>query len=72
MDGPRKIFTVEAAKSTEFKDMEASLLENVKVTIFGKAGERHDTIHTQSCQAGKGNGGITCNGDCSDRFRERG
>jgi lipopolysaccharide export system protein LptA len=62
MDGPRKIFTVEAAKSTEFKNMEASLLENVKVTIFGKAGERHDTIHTQSCQAGKGNASITCNG----------
>jgi lipopolysaccharide export system protein LptA len=63
MDGPRKIFTVEASKSTEFKDVEASLLENVKVTIFGRAGQRHDTIQTRSCQAAKGNGGITCNGD---------
>jgi len=63
MDGPRKIFTVEASKSTDFKDQNASLLENVKVTIFGKAGDRHDTIHTQSCQYAKGTGGVTCNGD---------
>lgn len=63
MDGPRKVFTVEASKSTEFKDVEASLLENVKVTIFGRAGQRHDTIQTRSCQAAKGNGGITCSGD---------
>ncbi|MHB8503747.1 MAG: LPS export ABC transporter periplasmic protein LptC, partial [Candidatus Acidiferrales bacterium] len=63
MDGPRTIFTVQASKSTEFKDIEASLLENVKVTIFGKAGDRHDIMQTRSCQAAKGNGGITCNGD---------
>ena len=63
MDGPRKIFTVEASKSTEFKDVESSLLENVKVTIFGRASKRHDTIQTRSCQAAKGNGGITCSGD---------
>jgi lipopolysaccharide export system protein LptA len=63
MDGPRKIFTVEASKSTDFKDQGASLLENVKVTIFGKASDRHDTIHTQSCQYGKADGGVTCGGD---------
>jgi LPS export ABC transporter protein LptC len=63
MDGPRKIFTVEASKSTDFKDKGASLLENVKVTMFGKTGERRDTIHTQSCQYGKGTGGVTCSGD---------
>jgi LPS export ABC transporter protein LptC len=63
MDGPRKIFTVEASKSTDFKDQGASLLENVKVTMFGKTGERRDTIHTQSCQYGKGTGGVTCSGD---------
>ncbi|HKN74993.1 MAG TPA: LPS export ABC transporter periplasmic protein LptC [Candidatus Acidoferrum sp.] len=63
MDGPRKIFTVEASKSTDFKDQNASLLENVIVTIFGKFGDRHDTIHTQSCQYRKGSGGVTCDGD---------
>ncbi len=63
MDGPRKIFTVEASKSTDFKNQNASLLENVKVTIFGKTGDRHDRMQTQSCQYGKGDGGIFCSGD---------
>ena len=59
----QKIFTVEASKSTDFKDKEASLIEDVKITIFGKSGERHDIIHTQSCQYEKRNGGILCNGE---------
>jgi lipopolysaccharide export system protein LptA len=63
MEGPRKIFTVEASNSTDFKDQDSSLLENVRVTIFGKYGDRHDTIHTQSCQYRKGSGGVTCSGD---------
>src|ERR1700758_4500587 len=48
--GAQKLFTVEASKATNFKDNGASLLEDVKITIFGKTGERHDTMHTQSCQ----------------------
>ena len=59
----RTIFTVQASKSTEFKDKDASLLEDVKITIFGKTGERHDTIHTQSCQYGMEKGEILCTGD---------
>jgi lipopolysaccharide export system protein LptA len=58
----RTIFTVQASKSTEFKDKDASLLEDVRITIFGKAGERHDTIHTQSCQYGKEKGDVVCSG----------
>jgi lipopolysaccharide export system protein LptA len=63
VDGDRTIFTVEASKSTEFKDKDASLLQDVKITIFGKTGERHDVIHTRSCQYSKTTGGITCSGD---------
>jgi lipopolysaccharide export system protein LptA len=59
----RTIFTVQASRSTEYKDMDASLLEDVKITIFGKTGERHDTIHTQSCQYGKEKGDIVCSGE---------
>ena len=62
-EGIQKIFTVEAARATDFKDMDASLLEDVKITIFGKTGARHDTIHTQSCQFEKVSGSIACNGD---------
>src|ERR1700737_164575 len=59
----RTIFVVEASKSTDFKGQDASLLEDVKITIFGKTGDRHDVIHTQSCRYGKEDGGITCSGD---------
>jgi LPS export ABC transporter protein LptC len=61
--GNRTVYIVEASKSTDFKGTDASLLENVKVTIFGKTGDRHDTIHTKSCQYGKSSGSVTCSGD---------
>ena len=57
------IFEVTASKSTEFKGQDANVLEDVRITIYGKTGERHDVIHTQSCQYGRENGGINCSGD---------
>ena len=63
VDGDRKIFTVTASKSTDFKDMDASLLESVKITIFGKAGDRNDVIQTQSCQYSKNSGSVMCSGE---------
>src|SRR5260370_2857631 len=57
------IFEVAASKSTEFKGQDASLLEDVRITIFGKTGDRHDVIHTRSCRYGKENGGIACSGE---------
>ena len=62
VDGDRKIFTVEASKSTEFRNQEASLLEEVKITIFGQQSDRHDVIRTHSCQYAKRNGAINCSG----------
>jgi LPS export ABC transporter protein LptC len=62
MEGDRKIFTVDASKSTEFRNQDASLLEEVKITIFGKQGDRHDTIRTNSCKYSKTNGSIECSG----------
>jgi len=63
VDQNQTIFEVSASRSTEFRGKEDNLLEDVEITIFGKTGERHDTIHTQSCQYGKENGGIVCSGD---------
>src|ERR1700756_3462137 len=57
------IFEVAASKSTEFKGQDASLLEDVRITIYGKAGDRHDVIHTRSCRYGKENGSIACSGE---------
>jgi len=62
VEGDRKVFTVEASKSTEYRDQDASLIEDVKITIFGAHSERHDTIRTRSCQYSKANGSIVCSG----------
>src|SRR2546423_9387293 len=56
-------FEVAASKSTDFKGQDATLLEDVKITIYGKAQERHDVIHTQTCKYGKESGGIDCSGE---------
>jgi lipopolysaccharide export system protein LptA len=62
-EGDRTVFTVQASKSTDIKGADVSLLEDVNVTVFGKLGDRHDVIHTQSCRYAKTNGGIECSGD---------
>jgi lipopolysaccharide export system protein LptA len=62
-EGDRTIFTVQASKSTDFKGQDISLLEDVKITVFGKAGDRHDLIHTQSCRYSKVDGAIECSGN---------
>ena len=61
--GTQKLFKVEASKATNFKDNASSLLEDVKITIFGKTGERHDVIHTHSCEYEKDGQNIVCSGD---------
>ena len=61
--GPQKLFTVEASKATNFKEHAASLLEDVKITIFGKTGERHDVIHTHSCEYEEDGQNIVCSGE---------
>jgi len=62
-EGTHIIFTVEASKSTDFKGLNASDLEGVKVTIFGRDGARHDTLDTHACRYTKDNGDIDCSGD---------
>ena len=62
-EGDRTVFTVQASKSTDLKGQDISLLEEVKVTVFGKLGDRHDVIHTHSCRYEKTTGAIQCNGD---------
>jgi lipopolysaccharide export system protein LptA len=50
-------------KSTDFKGLNATDLEGVKVTIFGKDGTRHDTLETHACRYSKESGDIHCAGD---------
>src|SRR5262249_24853688 len=37
--------------------------ESVRITIFGRNGDRNDVIDTQSCQYSKSDGAIECSGD---------
>jgi lipopolysaccharide export system protein LptA len=62
-EGDHKEFTVEASKSTDFKDRDLTELESVVITIFGKNSERHDVIHTKSCQYSKTSGDVVCSGE---------
>jgi len=63
VEGNRTIFTLQASKSTDFKGQNISLLEDVKITVFGKTGDRNDVIHTHSCNYSRGDGSIQCSGE---------
>ena len=59
----RTLFTVRAARATEFKEGNRNLLEDVWITIYGKTGQRFDNIHTQSCEYHSDTGRIVCAGE---------
>jgi len=63
VEGNRTLFTVRASRSTQFRGQAEDLLEDVQITIFGRNGERHDTIHTRSCRYAKDGGRIACAGE---------
>lgn len=62
-EGTRTIFSVEAGKSTDLRGQDISLLEEVKIVVNGKTGDRHDVIHTHSCRYAKTDGSIQCEGN---------
>src|SRR5215470_424874 len=62
VEGTRTIYTVEASHSTNFKGEAASLLEDVKITVFGKEQNRNDILHTQTCRYAKNPENIDCSG----------
>jgi lipopolysaccharide export system protein LptA len=62
VEGNLTIYTVEASHSTDYKGEAASLLEDVKITVFGKAQDRYDVLHTQSCRYAKNPENIDCTG----------
>src|SRR5579859_1329862 len=62
VEGDRTIFDLEASKSTDLRGQDISVLEDVKIKVFGKNGDRNDVIHTQSCRYSKTDGSIQCDG----------
>ncbi len=59
----RTIFTIRASQATQFKDQDRSLLEDVWITIYGRAGDRTDNIHTRECSYEPKTGAVRCAGD---------
>src|SRR5256885_1699317 len=62
VEGNKTIYTVEASHSTDFKGNAASLLEDVKITVFGKEQSRNDVLHTRTCRYTKSEENIDCSG----------
>jgi lipopolysaccharide export system protein LptA len=56
------IFTVRAAKATEYKEQNQMVLQDVWITIFGRSGDRNDNIHTSECSYQPKEGSIHCQG----------
>jgi len=63
VEGQRTIYTVRASHTTEFKEGSRNLLEDVSITVYGKRGERSDTLRTRACDFISTTGKIGCAGE---------
>jgi lipopolysaccharide export system protein LptA len=63
VEGQRTIYTVRASHTTEFKEGSRNLLEDVSITVYGKKGERNDTLRTRACDFISSTGKIGCAGE---------
>src|SRR5580704_10337048 len=63
MEQDRAIFTIRASQATRYKDQDRSLLEDVWITIYGRAGDRNDNIHTRECSYVQKTGEVRCEGE---------
>ncbi len=62
LEGGRKLFTVRASRTTEFAEGNLNRLEDVRITVYGRRGDRFDKIRTRACDYDPGSGNITCAG----------
>ncbi len=62
VDGQQTVFTIHAAQATKFSGKKSSVLEDVDVVVYGEHGERHDEIHTRSCDYQQSTGQMVCRG----------
>jgi lipopolysaccharide export system protein LptA len=63
VENDRTLFTVRAARATQFKDQSRAVLEDVWITIYGREGNRNDNIHTRECNYEPKSGNVNCQGD---------
>src|SRR4030088_327441 len=63
VEGQRTIYTVRASRTTEFKEGSRNLLEDVHIPVYGKQGERNDTLRTRACDFISSTWKIGCAGE---------
>lgn len=63
VEGQRTIYTVKASHATAFKEGSRNLLEDVSIAVYGKSGDRNDTLRTNACDFISSTGQISCAGD---------
>ena len=63
VEGRHTVFTVRASQATQYKEGSRNLLEDVSITVYGKRGERRDTLRTRACDFVSSTGKINCAGD---------
>jgi len=63
VDGQRTIYMVTASRTTEFKEGSRDLLEDVAILVYGKKGDRNDTLRTKACDFISNTGKVSCAGE---------
>ncbi|MGH9430159.1 MAG: LptA/OstA family protein [Terriglobia bacterium] len=69
-EGGRQIFTVRAARTLAFKDGSKTVLQDVRVEIFGRGGNRHDSLTAGQCVK-DADGALSCAGKAEIELRSR-
>jgi lipopolysaccharide export system protein LptA len=72
VEGQRTIYTVRASRTTEFREGSRNLLEDVAISVYGKKGERNDTLLTKACDFISNTGKISCAGEVQIRLEAAG
>src|SRR5579875_2005003 len=61
----RRIFTIHAARTLAYNQGPSTVLEDVRVVIFGQSGNRHDELQTGRCRYNNKTGALACSGEAS-------
>jgi len=64
-DEGRRIFTIHAARTLAYNQGSNTVLEDVRVVIFGQSGNRHDELQTDRCRYNNKSGALACSGEAS-------
>jgi lipopolysaccharide export system protein LptA len=69
VEGQRTIYTVKASRATEFKEGSRNVLEDVDIVVYGKKGDRRDTLRTRACDFISDSGKVSCAGEVQISLR---